>query len=115
MSSASWYWRATCCWHRACAMEGRTPMADDSHPGDLTPPGLSFAFRILLQFEAGPRLRFEPAHRAGRRGHVAVKGGEISGPRLQGRVVPMSGGDWPLFWPGGLVDFEAHYQLEASA
>ncbi|MFO1504435.1 MAG: DUF3237 family protein [Steroidobacteraceae bacterium] len=89
-------------------------MADESRPGDLAPPGLSFAFRIVLEFDAGPRLRFEPAHRAGRRGHVPVKGGQISGPRLQGRVVPLSGGDWPLFWPGGLVDFEAHYQLEAA-
>jgi hypothetical protein len=89
-------------------------MVDESRPGDLAPPGLVFAFRILLQFDSGPRLRFEPAHRAGRRGHVAVKGGEISGPRLQGRVVPLSGGDWPMFWPGGLVDFEAHYQLEAA-
>jgi predicted ATPase with chaperone activity len=41
-------------------------------------------------------------------------GGQIAGPRLQGRVVPQSGGDWPLFWPGGLVEFEAHYQLEAA-
>ena len=89
-------------------------MADDSRPGDMAPPGLAFAFRILLRFDPGPRLRFEPAHRAGRRGHVAVAGGEITGPRLQGRVVPLSGGDWPMFWPGGLVDFEAHYQLEAT-
>jgi hypothetical protein len=89
-------------------------MVDESRPGDLAPPGLQFAFRIVLQFDSGPRLRFEPAHRAGRRGHVAVQGGQISGPRLQGRVVPLSGGDWPLFWPGGLVDFEAHYQLEAA-
>lgn len=80
----------------------------------LTPPGLRFAFRIVLRFDIGPRLRFEPAHRAGRRGFVAVQGGEIEGPRLTGRVLPQSGGDWPRFWPGGLVEFEAHYQLEAS-
>ena len=80
----------------------------------MTPPGLEFAFRILLRFDAGPRLRFEPAFKSGRRGFVAVQGGEITGPRLTGRVVPLSGGDWPLFWPGGLVDFEAHYQLEAA-
>lgn len=80
----------------------------------LKPPGLQFAFRIVLHFEAGPRLRFEPAHLAGRRGFVAVQGGQIEGPRLSGRVLPQSGGDWPRFWPGGLVEFEAHYQLEAS-
>lgn len=89
-------------------------MTETSTPGDLVPPGLEFAFRILLRFEPGPRLRFDPAFKAGRRGFVAVQGGEIAGPRLNGRVVPLSGGDWPLFWPGGLVDFEAHYQLEAD-
>lgn len=77
-------------------------------------PGLSYAFRIQLQFDAGPRLRFEPAYLAGRRGYVGVQGGEITGPRLQGRVLPQSGGDWPRLWPSGLIEFEAHYLLEAS-
>lgn len=87
---------------------------DPAHTPLLAAPGLRFAFRIVLHFDDGPRLRFEPAHRSGRRGFVAVKGGEIEGPRLTGRVLPQSGGDWPRFWPGGLVEFEAHYQLEAS-
>lgn len=80
----------------------------------MTAPGLAFAFRIVLQFDAGPRLRFEPAHKAGLRGFVGVVGGQILGPRLAGRVVPQSGGDWPRLWPSGLVDFEAHYMLEAA-
>ena len=29
-------------------------------------------------------------------------------------VVPGSGGDWPRLWDGGLVEFEAHYMLEAA-
>jgi hypothetical protein len=82
--------------------------------GALAAPGLTFAFRIILEFDAGPRLRFEPAFQAGRRGFVAVKGGSIEGPRLTGRVLPQSGGDWPRLWPSGLVEFEAHYLLEAS-
>jgi hypothetical protein len=82
--------------------------------GPLAAPGLAFAFRILLEFDAGPRLRFEPAFQAGRRGFVAVKGGRIEGPRLTGRVLPQSGGDWPRLWASGLVEFEAHYLLEAS-
>jgi hypothetical protein len=83
--------------------------------GALDPPGLRFAFRILLEFDAGPRLRFEPAFQPGaRRGFVAVKGGRIEGPRLEGRVMPQSGGDWPRLWHSGLVEFEAHYLLEAG-
>ncbi|MDQ2640585.1 MAG: DUF3237 family protein [Pseudomonadota bacterium] len=81
---------------------------------EMAPPGLGFAFRILLELEPGPRLRFEPAFEAGRRGFVAVLGGTIDGPRLQGRVVSHSGGDWPRLWHSGLVDFEAHYMLEAA-
>ena len=48
------------------------------------------------------------------RGFVAVAGGEVSGPRLTGRVVPLSGGDWPRMWGSGLIEFEAHYMLEAD-
>lgn len=83
-------------------------------PTDMTAPQLQFAFRIVLRFAEGPRLRFDPALHTARRGFVAVQGGEISGPRLNGRVLPQSGGDWPRFWPSGLVEFEAHYQLEAD-
>ncbi len=83
-------------------------------PFEMSPPGLSFAFRIQLDLDPGPRLRFEPAFEAGRRGFVSVVGGTIEGPRLTGRVVSRSGGDWPRLWHSGLVDFEAHYLLEAS-
>jgi hypothetical protein len=89
-------------------------MTMEHAPGDMTPPALQFTFRIVLEFDAGPRLRFEPAFQAGRRGFVAVQGGMIEGPRLRGRVIPRSGGDWPRLWHSGLVEFEAHYLLEAE-
>ena len=28
--------------------------------------------------------------------------------------MPFSGGDWPRIWDSGLVEFEAHYMLEAG-
>jgi hypothetical protein len=77
-------------------------------------PALELAFSIRMEFDDGPRLRFEPAGTPFRRGFVAVKGGTVIGPRLNGRVVPQSGGDWPRLWPSGLVEFEAHYLLEAD-
>jgi hypothetical protein len=89
-------------------------MSEERTDRDMIPPALSFAFRIVLDFEPGPRLRFEPAFQAGRRGFVAVQGGSITGPRLNGRVVSHSGGDWPRLWHSGLVEFEAHYMLEAD-
>jgi hypothetical protein len=77
-------------------------------------PGLEFAFRMRLEFGTEARLRFEPALMSVTRGFVAVLGGTIEGPRLQGRVISRSGGDWPRLWSSGLVEFEAHYVLEAD-
>jgi hypothetical protein len=45
---------------------------------------------------------------------VSVKRGTIEGPKLSGRVLPQSGGDWPRLWPSGFVEFEAHYLLEIA-
>jgi hypothetical protein len=77
-------------------------------------PALELAFRIRLDFGDLPRVRFTPAHKDVTRGFVALEGGEILGPRLTGTVMPRSGGDWPLMWTSGLIEFEAHYMLEAS-
>jgi hypothetical protein len=77
-------------------------------------PALELAFRVRLDFGEGPRLRFAPADQRFTRGFVAVIGGEVGGPRLSGRVVPHSGGDWPRIWDSGLIEFEAHYMLEAD-
>lgn len=77
-------------------------------------PTLEPVFSVRLDFDDGPRLRFEPANTPFRRGFVGVKGGVVSGPRLNGRVLPRSGGDWPRLWSSGLVEFEAHYLLEAD-
>ena len=77
-------------------------------------PSLEFCFRVRLDFPAGPRLRFTPALASFQRGFVSVLGGEISGPKLSGRVLPQSGGDWPRIWASGLIEFEAHYLLEAD-
>lgn len=77
-------------------------------------PVLELAFRVRLDFDEGPRLRFQPGHATFTRGFVAVAGGVLSGPRLAGRVIPNSGGDWPRIWDSGLVEFEAHYLMEVD-
>ncbi|WP_336980909.1 DUF3237 domain-containing protein [Altererythrobacter fulvus] len=77
-------------------------------------PKLDLAFRIRLDFGEGPRVRFTPGYTSFTRGFVGLQGGEILGPRLTGRVVPNSGGDWPRMWSSGLIEFEAHYMLEAD-
>lgn len=77
-------------------------------------PRLELAFHVRLDFAEGPRTRFTPAATQFTRGFVGLAGGEVSGPRLSGRVVPHSGGDWPRMWASGLIEFEAHYMLEAA-
>ena len=77
-------------------------------------PMLELAFHVRLDFEEGPRMRFAPGHMEMTRGFVGLKGGEVYGPRLTGRVVPHSGGDWPRMWASGLIEFEAHYMLETA-
>lgn len=80
----------------------------------IAPPGLEFAFRMQLEFGDGPRLRFEPSYLGFTRGFVSVLGGKIEGPMFSGHVVAQSGGDWPRLWASGLIEFEAHYILEAD-
>lgn len=81
-------------------------------PSLLQAPTLQHAFTLLIEFPPGERLRFAPAGLDFRRGFVAVAGGTVNGPLLQGKVVAGSGGDWPRLWPNGLVEFDAHYMLE---
>ncbi|MBI5439865.1 MAG: DUF3237 family protein [Deltaproteobacteria bacterium] len=75
-------------------------------------PGLEFVFRLRLDF--GARVRLGPLPGGGARGFVPVVGGTIEGPRLTGEAVPLSGGDWPLFRPDGVVEFDARYLLRAA-
>jgi hypothetical protein len=75
-------------------------------------PTLAPAFQIKLML--GSRVFSEAMPDGRKRGFVGVLGGEITGPRLQGRVLPHSGGDWPSVRPDGVFDFSARYLLEAG-
>ncbi|MDB5719902.1 MAG: hypothetical protein JWP15_520 [Alphaproteobacteria bacterium] len=79
----------------------------------MNPPRLDFAFRVRIEFPAGPRLRF-PVRGGETRGFVAVAGGIVTGPRLEGEVLAGSGGDWPLFRSDGVVAFDARYLIRAG-
>lgn len=80
----------------------------------LKKPELEFAFSIELEFPSDERVRFQPGSQDFTRGFVAVGGGKIEGPLLNGHVVSGSGGDWPRLWKSGLIEFDAHYMLEAD-
>ena len=76
-------------------------------------PRLEFAFQIEVKFASRTKIGLLPS--GVRRGFTPTSGGEISGPRLQGHVVPDSGGDWASWWPNGVVEFNAQYMLDFLA
>jgi hypothetical protein len=49
----------------------------------------------------------------GRKRFIAITGGSVSGPKLNGEVLN-GGGDWQVIETGGLARVEAHYFLKAS-
>jgi hypothetical protein len=75
-------------------------------------PTLEFVFQTRVRFASRNQVGVLP--NGVRRGYTPTSGGEITGPRLQGRVVPNSGGDFASWWPNGVVEFDARYMLEAA-
>ena len=64
-------------------------------------PKLEFAFELRLRFTRVQNIQAMPSG-AGR-GAVYVDSGEFHGPRLRGKAVPNSGGDYALFRPDGVL------------
>lgn len=73
-------------------------------------PKLEFAFELRLRFTRVQNITAMPTG-AGR-GAVYVDSGEFHGPRLRGKAVPGSGGDYALFRPDGVLAFDARYMLQ---
>jgi hypothetical protein len=73
---------------------------------------LEYVFRIRI--ELGIRQKIGSIPQGSIRGFVATAGGTVEGPRLNGRVIPYSGGDWALYRPDNTVQFSARYMLEAD-
>lgn len=75
-------------------------------------PTLEHAFTIAIDL-AGLQW-VVPTALGDTRAAVYAASGTISGPMLQGIVIPMSGGDFPLVRPNGVIDFDARYLLQAE-
>lgn len=70
-------------------------------------PQVNLDYAFSLRIDSGGRIEFEGQMRS--RAFEPAAGGEIWGPKLQGRVVPQSGGD---FGSNDLTD--QHLMLQAS-
>jgi hypothetical protein len=81
----------------------------DVHPFQ---PVLEHAFSISIELTGFRQVA--PTALGDTRAAIYAASGVITGPKLNGRVVPMSGGDFPLVRPNGVIDFDARYLLEAD-
>ena len=80
-----------------------------SHP---FAPRFEHAFTIAIEL-AGLQW-VKPTSMGATRAAVYAASGTVVGPLLNGRVIPMSGGDFPLMRPNGVIDFDARYLLQAE-
>jgi hypothetical protein len=90
----------------------RAAEAPPSQPGEAPAPfapHMDYAFTVEIVLEPAMYLGASPT--GAERAAVYIKNGTITGPMLQGTVVPMSGGDWARKRPDGTLDFDARYIL----
>ena len=72
--------------------------------------GSEFLCKIKVELEPARELGNTPL---GRRRIIGISGGEFSGPKLAGRVLP-GGADWQVIRTDGVADLDARYTLETN-
>jgi|SRR5581483_823730 len=76
----------------------------------MSTPELKFVFEVAVA--VGKPLDLGQTQ-AGHRRIIAISGGVVSGPRLQGEVVEGSA-DWQILRPDGTADLDARYTIKAN-
>jgi hypothetical protein len=72
-----------------------------------------FVFETRVDFSE-ERCTFGPLPGGGRQGYTPLTTGTISGPRLQGRILPYSGADFANVRGDEVIEINSHYILEAD-
>lgn len=76
-----------------------------------TPPATRFAFAIRAK--VGPIQDLGITARGHRR-IIDILGGEVSGPKLEGEILP-GGADWQIVRPDGTIEVVARYTIRARS
>jgi hypothetical protein len=76
----------------------------------VTAPELQFAFEIAV--EVGTPLDLGQTQNGHRR-IIPILGGLVSGPLLNGRILP-GGADWQILRPDGAADLDARYTIQTD-
>ncbi|OJY71094.1 MAG: hypothetical protein BGP16_10855 [Sphingobium sp. 66-54] len=87
-------------------------MATPEPPPHPFAPRFEFAFTVAIDLT--PPVWLTPTSMGATRAAVWAAQGTFEGPRIRGKVIPMSGGDYPLVRPNGVIDFDARYLLQAD-
>lgn len=77
-----------------------------------TEPRLEFVFEIQAEFDRMDTIPDLPSGHG--RGFVSLSGGKVTGPHLNGVIVPHTGGDWAMFRPDEVLSSDARYLLETD-
>ena len=77
---------------------------------DIAAPTLTHVFDV--EAEVGPPIEVCQSF-AGERRVIPILGGRVSGPRLQGRVLP-GANDYQIIRAPGVLDLQARYIIEAA-
>lgn len=80
---------------------------------DFLAARLEHAFDIRVDFGAD-RMLSQLMSGGWRHGYTPPHGGTITGPRLNGIVVPHSGADYALLRDDGVLELATHYMLQAD-
>lgn len=81
-------------------------------PSQAAAPAPTLTYAFSMRIEVAPPVEQGEIDGARQR-FIPITGGTISGPKLQGTVLP-GGGDWQAIHPGGLAVVHARYQLRAA-
>ena len=81
---------------------------------DIHPFAPKFDHAFTISIDLSKPYWIKPSARGDTRAAIYAAAGTVEGPLLNGRVIPMSGGDFPLQRENGVIDFDARYLLEAD-
>ena len=81
---------------------------------DTRPAAPQLEFAMTIAINLGKVYWVKPTQYGSERAAVYLADGTVTGPHINGIVIPASGGDFPWLRPDGVIDFDARYMLQTD-